>query len=78
MNVKGQDLPNGEFNFDENSIRAESVDVIRAQPVLLIGSRDFADLEHSVLVASIVVAGYFVPLKVRRLIFEWFFVCKVQ
>ena len=65
MNVKGQGLPNGEFNFDENSIRAESVDVIRAQPVLLIGSRDFADLEHSVLVACIVVAGDFVPLKIE-------------
>ena len=63
MNVKGQGLPNGEFDFDENSIRAECLDVIRPQPVLLISSGDFADLEHSVLVSGVIVAGDFVPLK---------------
>ena len=63
VNVKGQGLPNGEFDFDENSIRAECLDVIRPQPVLLISAGDFADLEHSVLVAGVVVAGDFVPLK---------------
>ena len=55
-------LPNGEFDLDKHAVRAERLDVVCPQPILLIALLDFANLEHAVFVAFQVVAADFVPL----------------
>ena len=59
-------LPDGEFNFNKNAIGFKCINIVRPDPVVLVGLLDFTNLEHSIFIFVSTMSAHFIPLKSKR------------